>query len=60
LLVTPGDPAALAEAMRRMTHEAGLRARLSAGGFAYALFALNARIQSEKLEALLLSVADSQ
>ena len=55
LLVAPGDPAALTEAMRRVTDEAGLRARLSASGFAYALSALNARIQSEKLEALLLS-----
>jgi colanic acid/amylovoran biosynthesis glycosyltransferase len=56
LLVAPGDAAALAEAMRRMTHETALRHRLSKDGFAYAARVLNARLQSEALEALLLSV----
>jgi glycosyltransferase involved in cell wall biosynthesis len=31
LLVPPGDPEALAVAMRRVLHEDGLRARLAAG-----------------------------
>jgi glycosyltransferase involved in cell wall biosynthesis len=59
LLVVPGDAGALAEAMGRMTREPGLRARLSASGFAYAADALNARIQSGKLEALLLAASQA-
>jgi colanic acid/amylovoran biosynthesis glycosyltransferase len=59
LLVTPGDAGALAEAMMRMTREAGLPTRLAARGFAYAAESLNARIQSEKLEALLLEASQA-
>ena len=59
LLVPPGESGALAAAMLRMTREPGLRACLSARGFAYAAEALNARIQSEKLEALLLAARDA-
>jgi glycosyltransferase involved in cell wall biosynthesis len=59
LLVTPGDAGALAAAMGRMVREPGLRTRLAASGFAYAAEALNARIQSEKLEALLLAARDA-
>jgi glycosyltransferase involved in cell wall biosynthesis len=59
LLIRPGDAGALAEAMGRLVHERGLRTRLSANGFAYAAEALNARIQSEKLENLLLSARDA-
>jgi glycosyltransferase involved in cell wall biosynthesis len=57
LLVAPGDAAALADAMRRMTP--GLRQRLGSSGFAYAAASLNARIQSEKLEALLLAASNA-
>jgi glycosyltransferase involved in cell wall biosynthesis len=53
LLVTQGDPASLAEAMRQI---APMRDRLGADAFAYARTALNARTQSEKLEALLLAL----
>jgi colanic acid/amylovoran biosynthesis glycosyltransferase len=52
LLVPPGDAAALAEAMRRVAQDD----TLGIAGFRYATVALNARMQSEKLEALLLSV----
>jgi glycosyltransferase involved in cell wall biosynthesis len=50
LLVAPGDAGALAQAMRRVTPALGL------AGFAYALRDLNARVQSAKLEALLLGL----
>lgn len=56
LLVPPGDAELLARAMHRITQDAPLRDRLGAAGFTDAATALNARIQSEKLEALLLSV----
>ncbi|MDR3532962.1 MAG: hypothetical protein P4L90_20690, partial [Rhodopila sp.] len=56
LLVPPGDAGALAAAMRRIAGEGGLRDSLGAAGFTEAATALNARIQSEKLETLLLSV----
>lgn len=59
LLVVPGDAGALADAMGRMAREPGLRTRLSVSGFAYAAEALNARIQSEKLETLLLAARDA-
>jgi colanic acid/amylovoran biosynthesis glycosyltransferase len=52
LLVAPGDPAALAEAMRRAEGDP----TLGEAGFWYAAMALNARVQSKKLEALLLAV----
>jgi colanic acid/amylovoran biosynthesis glycosyltransferase len=51
LLVTPGDATVLADAMRRITRDT----TLGPAGFAYATLALNARVQSEKLEALLLA-----
>jgi colanic acid/amylovoran biosynthesis glycosyltransferase len=57
LLVPPNDAQALAAAMRRIVSEPGLRASLGADGFALAARSLNARLQSAKLETLLLSVA---
>jgi colanic acid/amylovoran biosynthesis glycosyltransferase len=56
LLVPPGDAQALAAAMYRLGQDGGLRDGLGAAGFAEASVALNARVQSKKLEALLLSV----
>lgn len=55
LLVPPGDAAALAEAMGRMGDPA-VRNRLGLAGFQAAAVNLNARIQSARLEALLLGV----
>jgi glycosyltransferase involved in cell wall biosynthesis len=57
LLVPPGDPAALAAAMARMTEEPDLRHRLGQGAFAEVGRTLNARVQSVALEALLLRAA---
>ena len=59
LLISPGDAGALAETMGRMVREPELRTRLGTNGFAYAAEALSARIQSEKLEALLLAASDA-
>jgi glycosyltransferase involved in cell wall biosynthesis len=56
LLVPPGDAGALATAMHRIAHDSTLRNSLGAAGFTEAATRLNARIQSEKLEGLLLSV----
>ncbi len=56
LLVPAGDADALARAMHRMGTEAGLAAALGAAGYALAVAELNARLQSAKLEALLLSL----
>ncbi len=56
LLVPPGDVEALAVAMRRVAQEPGLGDQLGAAGFRHAASALNAHIQSAKLEDLLLSV----
>lgn len=56
LLIPPGDAEALAAAMRRIACDAALRDRLGSAGFKTAATALNARIQSEKLESLLLSI----
>jgi glycosyltransferase involved in cell wall biosynthesis len=53
LLVPPNDAAALADAMHRIIGDT----TIGQAGFAYAATALNARIQSKRLEALLLSVA---
>lgn len=55
LLVPPGDAAALAAAMHRVA-DPDLRGTLGRAGFAYARQALNARVQSAKLEALLLGL----
>lgn len=59
LLVPPGDAQALAAAMRRVAADSALRGRLGTAGFAYAQAALNARLQSAKLEALLLGLAEA-
>jgi colanic acid/amylovoran biosynthesis glycosyltransferase len=56
LLVSPGDAHALATAMRRLVQDVALRDGLGAAGFRHASTALNARVQSERLETLLLSV----
>jgi colanic acid/amylovoran biosynthesis glycosyltransferase len=56
LLVRPGDAGALAEAMHRLAHDRALRDSLGSASFTEAATALNALIQSEKLESLLLSV----
>lgn len=53
LLVPPNDPEALANAM----HRVALNTTLGAAGFAHASTALNARVQSNSLETLLLSAA---
>jgi colanic acid/amylovoran biosynthesis glycosyltransferase len=51
LLVAPNDPSALAEAM----HSILLNTALGSAGYTYAAAELNARIQSGKLEAILLA-----
>jgi glycosyltransferase involved in cell wall biosynthesis len=60
LLTAPNDAVALADAMRLMSADRGLADRLGLNGFNHATETLNARCQSAKLEALLLSVADRQ
>lgn len=55
LLVPPNDASALAAAMRRLVTESDLRATLGSAGFVAVGQELNARAQSERLEALLLS-----
>jgi colanic acid/amylovoran biosynthesis glycosyltransferase len=54
LLVPPGDAAALARSMARMTNEHGLRARLGQGAFAEVGHRFNVRVQSAALERVLL------
>jgi glycosyltransferase involved in cell wall biosynthesis len=56
LLVPPGDPIALAEAMHRLVSEPELRHRLGQTAFAFVRAHLNARVQSAALENLLLEV----
>ena len=56
LLVPPNDSEALAIAMHRIAQETELGTRLGGAGFKHAATALNAHIQSAKLETLLLSV----
>jgi glycosyltransferase involved in cell wall biosynthesis len=56
LLVPPGDPDAIATAMHRIATQPGLRQALGHAGYAYAATGLNARIQSARLEELLLSL----
>jgi colanic acid/amylovoran biosynthesis glycosyltransferase len=55
LLIPPGDAAALAAAIHRIASQPGLRAALGSAGYAAAAAELNARIQSARLEALLLT-----
>ena len=57
LLVPPGDVKALADAMYRIEHDRGLGDSLGTAGFSYAANRLNACIQSQKLETLLLSMS---
>jgi glycosyltransferase involved in cell wall biosynthesis len=56
LLVPPGDPIALAEAMHRLVSEPQLRHGMGRAAFAFASTHLNAHIQSAALENLLLEV----
>jgi colanic acid/amylovoran biosynthesis glycosyltransferase len=56
LLVPPGDSEALANAMHHITVQPDLGAILGSAGYAHARTDLNARLQSAKLEDLLLSV----
>lgn len=56
LLVPPGDPAALAEAMHRLMAEPQLRHGLGQAAFTFVRVHLNAHIQSAALEDLLLEV----
>ena len=56
LLVDPSDADGLVEAMHRIVSEPSLQAALSVAGYAYAAKKLNARLQSEKLETLLLAI----
>lgn len=59
LLVRPGDPGSLADAMRRITGHPSLAAAIGSAGYAYAAAKLNAHIQSAKLEDLMLSVLNA-
>jgi glycosyltransferase involved in cell wall biosynthesis len=54
LLVAPGDAAALAAAMARLTDQPELRTGLAQAAFADATRRFNARVQSAALEELLL------
>jgi colanic acid/amylovoran biosynthesis glycosyltransferase len=56
LLVPPGDPAALAEAIHRLVSQPRLRHDLGRVAFGFARAHLNAHIQSAALENLLLEV----
>lgn len=56
LLVPPGDPTALAEAMHRLVSEPMLRHQLGEASYRFVQVHLNARLQSAALEALLLEV----
>ena len=56
LVVTPGDPEALAAAVRRMREDPGLRSELVRGGRAFAEENLRER-QVERLEAVLAEAA---
>lgn len=59
-LVAPGDPEALAHAMRRLLSDPLLRNDLGRAAFAAAQARFNARIQSVALENLLLEVGDAE
>jgi glycosyltransferase involved in cell wall biosynthesis len=60
LLTPPGDAASLAEAMRRLSADRETADRLGLGGLRHAAETLNAQLQSRKLEAILLAVAEQQ
>jgi glycosyltransferase involved in cell wall biosynthesis len=60
LLVPPGDAAALAAAMRRLSTDPGLAARLARAAFLAVSQRLNAFQQSAILEAILLEAAASR
>ena len=60
LLTPPNDAQALAEAMRRLSADPDLAGHLGLAGFKHAAETLNAKRQSEKLEAILLSVVEQQ
>lgn len=55
LLVAPGDAADLARAMRELAAAPDRRAALGLAGYRHAAETLNARVQSRKLEAMLLA-----
>jgi len=57
LLVPPGEPEALAGAIRRLIGDTGLAARLAQGGFVTVNERLSAVRQSEALESILLKAA---
>ncbi len=59
LLVPPGDAAALSVAMRQLSTDPEQRARMGAAAFQTVSTELNARLQSKKLEDLLLAAAGS-
>jgi colanic acid/amylovoran biosynthesis glycosyltransferase len=59
LLVPPGNPVALAAAMRRLTADVPLRHRLGQGAFAAVGRTLNARVQSAALQDVLLRAAQA-
>ena len=56
LLIPPGDPIALAEAMHRLVSEPELRHGMGQAAFAFVSTHLNAHVQSAALENLLLEV----
>jgi colanic acid/amylovoran biosynthesis glycosyltransferase len=56
LLVPPHDAGALALAMQRLAADSAMARTIGLAGFTQAATMLNARLQSEKLETLLLSV----
>ncbi len=59
LLVPPGDAAALAASMRKLATDPARRAQMGAAAFQAVSTDLNARLQSKKLEDLLLTAASS-
>jgi colanic acid/amylovoran biosynthesis glycosyltransferase len=59
LLVPPGDPGALADAMRHLSGETDMAARLAQDAFRVVGAQLNALRQSEALETILLDAAEA-
>lgn len=60
ILVPPGDAAALADAMRRVSVDADLASWLGKGGFGHASVTLNAVLQSSRLETVLLRAMEER